>query len=262
MITTDRELIKKSLLEMEDGELIFHSYTGYSGRKWTAAPMPNKATNWYLGVDRVTKEMKDSGKPYVDPSDQENRLSRFEITHGTRLDLSYEENRLILRWLVESDKLALSREEGEGYTNVLFYIYNRETAINTEAKKFETKAKAFELVSNFSDATLSMVARLLGYTLDEKSPREMRVMIQREADMNPEKIIRIATDKDMEIKDLMERLIQRGIISFDYKNKSYNYNQVVLATSKENLIFWLKEAQKKKNKEDFDMLQEMVVELN
>lgn len=263
-MSVDRERLKKSLLELQTGEIEFRSYTGHTKAKgggWTAEPVPNRNGNWYKGVDKLTREIKESGEPYVDPTDEKNPLSKITIYHGFRMDLGIPENRLILKWLVEHDRLALSYEEGKGDPMKMYYIHDEVLETNNIAKKFETKKAALEAVNGLSDSMLSKYVRVLGIPTFGKSPQQLRNMLYDVADKTPEKLLEIIDDKRIELKDFVLRCIDNNIIK-QSKTGEYTFKNQVLAPSYEGLLTWLSNAQKAKSGETYDLLLAIKTELD
>ncbi|MCS7317141.1 MAG: hypothetical protein NZZ41_02310 [Candidatus Dojkabacteria bacterium] len=264
MDTKDRERLKKSILELKSGEIEFRSYTGHTRAKgggWTAEPVPNKNGNWYKGVERVTREMKESGQPYVDPTDEKNTLSRITIYHGLRMDMSIPENRLIMKWLVEHDRLALSYEEGKGDPMKLYYIHDEIVETNNISKKYEVKKAALEAVTNLPDSSISKYVRNLGIPTFGKSPQQLRNMLYDVADKTPEKVLDLINDKRIELKDFVLRCLDHHIIR-QSKTGEYTFNGQVLAPSYEGLLTWLANAQKAKSGDDAEILLAIKAELD
>lgn len=260
----NRERLKKSILELNAGEVEFRSYTGHTKAKgggWTAEPVPNKNGNWYKGVDRLTRELKDSGEPYVDPTDEKNPLSKITIYHGYRMDMSIPENRLIMKWLVEHDRLALSYEEGKGDPMKMYYIHDELIETTNVAKRFETKKSALDAVTGLSDSVLSKYVRTLGIPTFGKTPQQLRNMLYDVADKTPEKILELIDDKRIELKDFVLRCLDNNVIR-QSKTGEYTFNGQVLAPSYEGLLTWLANAQKAKSGENFDLLLGIKTELD
>lgn len=259
-----REKLKEQLLNTKSGEIEFHSYHGHSrkGNKgWSACPVPDK-TGWFLGVDRVSREYKESGRPFVDPYDPNNALSRFTIYHGLKMDLSDESNRLILKWLVETDELALSYEEGLGDPNKKYFIYDKGTAQKTQLNKFETLNQAMEMVRSAPEGTLAKYARILGMNVSDKDPADIRIMLYEIATNNPKKIIEVFTDRNIDIKDLFARLLEKGVIKIVNKTGEVKFRDKSFP-SKESFITFLENATKEKADElDKELMSMLIDELN
>lgn len=260
----NRELLKKSIMDLQVGDIEFRSYNGHSkakGSGWRAEPVPSPTGNGYKGVDKITKEMRDSGEPFVDPLDPTNALNHVMISHGYRMDVSLPENKLILKWLVENDKLALSFVEGKGDPNKMYYIYDEILETAAVSRTFEAKSTTLDTVKNMPESMVSKYVRLLGYPVAGRTLGSLRNMLYVIADKTPDKIMEIMNDKRVEIKDYVLRLLQANIIH-QVKNGPYMYNQTPLATTMEGLYLWFTEAQKSKKTEDHDLLIAMKAELD
>jgi hypothetical protein len=259
-----RKALKEQLLKMKSGEIEFHSYYGHTRRGdkgWSACPVPDKS-GWFLGVDRVSREYKESGKPFVDPFDENNTLSRYTISHGSRMDLSDESNRLILKWLVETDELALSYEEGQSDPNKKYFIYDKTTAQKTQLTKFETYRAAMDAVASLPEAYLAKYARLLGLNVADKDPGDIRIMLYEVATSNSKAILDVLADKNADFKDLASRLIEKGVIKVVSKTGEIKFKDKSFPSREAFITFLDTASRENANEADKDLLYMLNEELN
>lgn len=249
----NRQSAIDSLLSLKSGIIEFRSYTN-KFVSHTYVPKKNPANNWFYGVPRLTKELKESGMPYVDPENPlDNPISHVTIRDGFQLDLSNENHRMILNWLVYCDGLkglALTREEGIGTTNYDFYIYEEMSDLNRESKEFDDMFEAMRILKDTSDAVLVDYAKLLGQRFENKTSTYVRMYFQRliKGEAKPKTFkdfLNIVNDKQKEVKLFLENLLDNDIIKFNSKTKFYKYEDIDLGRTKSEVITWLNEASSK-----------------
>jgi len=258
-----RKRLADSLLEMKAGTITFRSYVEKDkAKKHLYTPRKDVLTNWYFGVPRVTKELKESGLPYVDPINPlDSPISHIIIEHGSTLDLSSEAHRFILQWLVyqDSDKgIALSIEEGKAQQGWDFYIYDEILDQNREAREFDDKFRAMTILKETSDAMLSTYARLLGTRFDNKAPGYIRMWLQQLIDgkIKPKThldFLAIVDDKRKDVKMFAKKLLDSGVLVINSKTKEIKYEDIVISKSEEGLYTWLEDAAKQKNGDNKDL---------
>lgn len=258
-----RKKLAETLLKMDKGVITFKSYVEKDLlRKHCYTPRKDPSTNWYFGVPRITKEIKDSGKPYVTPDTPfDNPISHFIIEHNTTLDLSKETDRMILQWLVYCDGqggVALSMEEGKGNPSWHFYIYDEILELDRKSKEFDEKLRAMNILKETSDASLTAYTRLLGERFNNKTPQYVRMWLQDLVDGKiPGKsyvdFLKVVDDKRKEIKLFAKKLIDNNIVTIDKKTKEIKYGDISIAVSEEGLVTWLETVTKEQKGANFDL---------
>jgi hypothetical protein len=262
-MTELRKKLAQTLLELKEGTITFKAYVEKDTlKKHHYEPKKDKATNWFFGVPRITKEMRDSGLPFVTPETPlDNPISHILIENNTTLDLSQPTQRMILQWLVWCDGaggLALSREEGKDNPNWDFYIYDEILELNRKSKEFDEKFRAMNTLRETSDANLSNYTRLLGERFNNKTPQYIRMWLQ---DLLDGKIpgkghtdfLKIVDDKRKEVKLFAKKLIDQNVVQIDKKTKEIKYGDISLALSEDGLVSWLENVTKDPKGANYDL---------
>jgi len=262
-MTESRKKAAEALLSLKQGIITFKSYLEKDTMKaHTYVPKKDKRTNWFFGVPRVTKEMKESGLPYVNPENPfENEISHFTVKNNTTLDLSIESNKKILEWLVYCDGLggiALTREEGISNETFDFYIYDEILELNRKTKEFDEKLRAMNTLKETSDALLGNYTRLLGERFEYKNPAYIRMWLQDLIDgkvpgRNYKDFLAVVDDKNKDYKLMIKKLLDKNLITIDKKTKEVRYGNISLAVSEEGFITWMQTAAKDKNSPNYDI---------
>lgn len=239
-----REVIKDLLLKKKTGILEFRSYHGKTTHKRKIYPKVDRTTGWYLGVEKIDQSMRDGKNAYVDPEDPNNTLGSYEIEHLKRLDLAIPENRLILKWLLEcANSLALTYEEGKNNPKVTFYVYNKETDTQKRVSKLELKDQAISELSKIASGDLPMIARLLGYKMDKKTPDDIRLFIRELFEQNNwygsvKNFIEKLNDPDKAVKTFLLRCMDRGVVKKSDRDE-YTWREQFMGASFSSTLAWL-----------------------
>lgn len=258
-----RKKLADSLLAMTSGTITFKSYVEKDkAKKHLYTPKPDPLTNWYFGVPRITKEVRESGLPFVDPINPlDSPISHIIIQHGFTLNLGSETSRHILAWLVHQDGdkgIALSIEEGKSQQGWDFYIHDEFIEQDRQAKEFDNKYRAMTILKETSDAMLGTYARLLGQRFDNKTPGYTRMWLQQliEGKFAPKTysdFLAIVDDKRKDVKMFAKKLLDSGVLTTNQKTKEIKYEDIVISKSEEGLYTWLEDAAKQKTGDNKDL---------
>lgn len=257
-----REIIKQELLNKKSGVIEFRCYFPYRPHKrYTAPPTStllleprlDKITNWYIGVEKVSKEVREGTSPFVDPDNKEHPLSSFMLEHGKTLDLAIEENRLVLKWLLECDEdLALTYDEGKDAPGIKFFIHDEILDVQNRTNKLQLKDDAIKQLALIPDNEIASIARIMGYRMDDKNPSEIRLSI-RELFETPEwykeceKFIRVSNDNDKSAKMFLLKALDKGVIERkgEGTKEEYYYKEIFLANKTAGVIAWFRDPENK-----------------
>jgi len=234
-----RELDRKveELLKNTSGEIEFRSYVGHTGRPQRLQPYWEEAVSWYRGVARITKELRESGKPFVDPENSASPLSSIIIHTGKTMGLSKEADRLVLSWLLRTNKISLAYEDAindKANPDALFFVYNRVVDTNRKIKRFDLKFEAMSAIRNLSSDNVSEIVRLLGFNMAHSMPEELRTFLYEQIEdpkkgiENAEKILATIGDPNKDTKLWIYKAIDMGIIQQNEGNGSYRYGETFI----------------------------------
>ena len=247
--TNSREVIKKELLSKREGVVEVKSIMTPNHTR-RVVPRYDKAIAWYKGVDRISKELIESGEPYVDPSNPENPLASVVLKHNMKFDLSNNTDYLIFKWLCETEALAMSREECEKGGNLFqtFYVYNKVVETKKTASKFQIKDDAIINLSKLTPDELYQTARLMGYKMDKNEPDEVRIFI-RELFEDSKKgyeaakhFLSVIHDTNRDVKILAHKLLDKSIITTNSKGE-YKFKEHFIGFSFDALVSWLQSSE-------------------
>lgn len=255
----DREVVKRNLLSQNEGIIEIKSImTPNHTRK--AVPKYDSTTAWYKGVKRLSKELVESGNPYVDPTNPNNPLASVILKHNMTFDLSNERDRLILEWLFETDAVAMTREECErsGSVYQTFYVYNQVLETTKQSERYKLKDTAILQLLQLPDEQLPQTVRLMGYKMDNKSNADIKLFIRelfedKNRGFESAKLfLSVIHDANREIKILAHKLIDRSVVTVTTKGE-YKYKEHFIGLSMEAFVSWL---QLPENKELVDVITE------
>lgn len=234
-------------------EIEFRSFTGFTQMSLQLEPTPD-GLGWYKGVARLTRDLRESGNPFVDPSDSDNAYSKTTIKHGTRFDTSQEAHRLILQWLLQNETfIALSFDEGKKMPEAKFYVYDKDIAAKRELDRFNRKLEAMQKVATMSNEDLAKIMRILGMRTENQSSSDIRTFMQNYVQTDYNKFLDSLKDSLKEEKDFALSLLDKGIIK-KTKTGEHKFNEHSLAPSFEGFLRWIVEAQKAKKGDDYQLL--------
>jgi hypothetical protein len=242
---TSRELIKNELLSKREGVIEIRSIMTPNHTR-RVVPRYDKAIAWYKGVDRISKDLMESGKPYVDPANPNNPLSSIILKHNMKFDLSNETDYLIFKWLSETDALAMSREECETGGSIMqtFYVYNKFIETKKTASKFQIKDDAIISLNKLTPDELYQTSRLMGFKMEKNEPDEVRLFI-RELFEDSKKgfeaaklFLSVIHDNNRSIKILAHKLLDKSVISTNSKGE-YKYKEHFIGFSFDALVAWM-----------------------
>lgn len=250
-------LSKEDILKQKSGMVEVRSVFNHTGHTRIAVPKKNKSTNWYYGVEPISKELRDSGEPFVDPNNVDDVLSRVTLVHKKQFNLENKTDRLILNWLLEcKNTIALSYEESLKNSKCTFYIHNELLAVQKKASRFEVKDTAIKELADMSVDNMYKIARLLGHKLTDKEPSAVRLFLreQIENDRIAQKFLDTINDKNITIKSWIFKAIDKGIINKKIDG-SYYFESGFIGRSMDTLIYFFKSSD---NKDIVNRINEMM----
>ncbi len=239
-----REQLRENLLKQTSGVIEFRTSTNNRLHKRRFYPKKNLSNKWYYGVDDVTEETRKQKLAFVDPLDPENPHSSIVLKHMDSMDLSVPENRMVLKWLLYCEGIAMTQEEAQGNRNKTFFIYVKELDMQRKASFYEVKDKAIELLNKMSKDSIYDVSRLMGYDLSKYEPEEARLFIRELFDMpagveTAKKFVSKISDPLKETKLLFLELLDNSIIK--KTSDGYLFGEIYLGASQEAVMSWMNE---------------------
>lgn len=239
-IIIDREIIIKDLLEQKP-EFVIKCKHPYAAHTRYVEPVRDEATKWFKGVDRITDKIKNSGEPYVDPTDENNPLASVELYHNKTFDLKNKVDYLICKWLFHCDHvLAMSLEEANANKEASFYVYNEALELKREMEMYNLIDNAVSILNSLSYDDLLTISRLMGKLWSNKSADQIRLDLRKLINLSPKEaanFISKVNDREKDIKIFILRAKDRGVIHENTKGEWY-YNDIFLGGSFPSVIAW------------------------
>ncbi len=243
----NRKTIAEQLLK-DKATFKVHCKHPYASHTRLVEPMRDPVTKWYKGVDRITEKMKQSGLPYVDPTDENNPLSSVELVHNKEFDLKNEVDYLICKWLFECENvISMSQEESRSSKEASFYVYNDVIETQREIETFKIIDEAVGILNGLSFEALQTVSRLMGKLWSNKSPEAIRLDLRKLIAVSvteAQNFISKVNDKEKDIKIFILRAKDRAVINENSKGEWY-FGEVFLGNSLPSVIAWFYDIENK-----------------
>ena len=245
-----REEVKKAIMSHESGIIEFRSYFNKTTHQRIVSPKGD-GMGWFLGVPKVTDEMKASGESYVDPKDDKNVLSSIKLEHKMQFDLADPRKRMMLEWMFECDRtIALTYEEGAKSPKQTFYVFNEATDVNKRTKRLEVKDTAVVELSKLAQDDLHMVVRLMGYRMSKSPAATVKLFIRElfEDKVKPfencEAFLKVVHDKNKALKAFGLKAMDTGVITKSSRGE-YKYKEIHIGLSEPMVFSWLGDKENK-----------------
>ena len=189
--------------------------------------------------EQISRAEADSGKYIATPE------SKVKLEEGTVFDLDDEMQKVDWEWVKYLRCVGLTKEETLTDKDKIFYVELPELEAVRAVSKFETKQKAYTLVSDIATDELPEAGTSLGMNVDSYAPSQIRSMLYQKADDDPAKLIATLQDPDYAIILLFLKAKSKGIIY--YQDSIYRYGDISLGFTESQVKEFLKD--KKANKE-------------
>lgn len=151
------------------------------------------------------------------------------------------------RFAKKHSLVADSFEEGDGNPNKKFYIHDPEVEKQQENKNVQFRKKAYKHFTIISENPQQMdyVLRVMGEPrVDNLTSVEKENLLSNILDSDPKRFIRVVEDDDLEVKSLIEELLEANVL--ERIGTSYIYFDKTLAETKKEMVQFLKSSKNSK----------------
>jgi hypothetical protein len=200
------------------------------------SPVFDSVSEKFLGVEELTEEEKKKSIRAVDGS------TVRKITVDMTLNLDRDFDVIDWSWIKECRQIAPNIKAAAQSNASLFYVYNEDTIIKEQVNKADQVFEAMSLVKNASATEKSQrLSLMMGSTSDFKE-LEIEHYLKDKAMNEPDKIIRLFSDKDMKVKIFLFDLIKKGVLRKDPKDKMIYFEDRVIGATDAAVVEFLKSA--------------------
>jgi hypothetical protein len=215
--------------------------------KTTVQPVSD-GTGWYRGVARLSEDEKRGKTHWAEPS------SKFVIKDGVTFNLNDEAQRITWEWVKHSPCIAPNEEACQHTPGAEFYVYLENEVAAKNITRRELKYKAIECILKDNSVNYPVRAELLGVNMDYAKPSVIKDFLLDQAELTPEKILKIYEGADVSIRLLLLKARKNGIVVVDDAG-FYRYGSVVMGMSEKTAVDWLGD---KSHKHIVEMLEKEV----
>lgn len=162
------------------------------------------------------------------------------------------EDWIIYQWAKNHPMVADTREKAEANINKRFFIYDPEVETQRQNRSAKVKKKAYREFIKLSEKPnkMALLVRVLtDQTPDRMSNMEIENSLSTQVDNDPERFIRAATDKNLEIKGQIMDAVQSNVLQ--KIGRQYMYNDEVIGDTQDEVVAWWK------NKRNSKVVQEI-----
>lgn len=217
-------------------------------------PAPDPATGRFPNCvveGNLTERQRDSGEVYISINDP------LEVKDGMVLDLNDPYDKARWQAIEHSPLIAKTRyykdERGNlvidgnakryGYAEIYIEVPGNESAVKITKRKKQNAAETF--IFNASENDIRQISKLLGSNMRHSDIHDVQEFLLDIAKREPDAIIDAFTGEDASLKLLLIDALERKII---YKKSNlYQYGEgIVLGTSQDSAILWMKDPRNKK----------------
>jgi hypothetical protein len=164
--------------------------------------------------------------------DAKGRLRTFTIKKNFKLDLSKTEDRLFYLHLKDHPIFVLGSSPS-------LRLVNTEERAQESIDVAETGIIAKSLIMKLSEDSLKDLARLVGIPFNSTTTMNvLKNMLYQKSDKNPQEIINVWDHPDRELRILVNRGMEKGVIT--KRNGVYIWGEITFGVSFEECIAWLK----------------------
>jgi hypothetical protein len=227
----------------------------YKTGKHIIQPAFDASSNWYAGVARLSDEQK-KGLNYFVRVGETGENSRFNtkltLRDGFTFDLNKEVDKINWEWVKHVPCVAMSLEDAQK-GKALFYVHIEGRESHARNTRSELIFDAMGCVMQDMPSNYENKALLLGVDMSNEHPETVKEYLLDMARNSPEKILRVYRDKFMKINLLFVKAKQKGIIKVVGPDNLVKFDHIILGTSEDGSIAYLKE-----NKDILELLDRRV----
>lgn len=216
--------------------------------KTIVQPKKDPITGWYKGVPRISDEEKKKLTYWATPE------SKFVLKDGVSFDLNDPIAKATWDWVQHCSCIAQSLEECQFTPGAEYYIFMENTAAFEKIGKRERKHKATQYVLDDAQTNYPLRSLLLGVDMTGMSPVVIKEFLLDQAELATDKVLEIYEAKDLSLRLLLLKALQKNIITLD-SSGMYRYNTTVLGMSEASSISWMNDVD---NKHTVEMIEREV----
>lgn len=205
----------------------------YKTGKTTVQPVSD-GMGWYKGVPRLSDDEKRKKKFWAEPS------SKFVLRDGVSFDLNDPAQEVTWAWVQFCPCIAKNEEECQHSKGAEFYIFLENEEAAKSVSRRELKIRAANKILNDPIVNYAMRAEMLGVNMDFARPTVIKEFLLEQADIVPEKVLKVYEGSDVSVKLMLLQAIKKGVISLDNAG-FFRYGNVVLGMTERAAIDWMQE---------------------
>lgn len=189
---------------------------------------------WYKGLDRLSEDDKRKKKVWAEPS------SKFILKDGVTFDLNDPAQKMTWEWVKYCSCIAESEEDCQHSKDAEFYIFleNEEAAKNVSRR--ELKIRAANKILGDASANYAQRAEMLGVNMDYARPTVIKEFLLEQADLVPEKVLRIYEGADVAVKLTLLQALKKGVVVLDQAG-FFRYGNTVMGMTEKSAIDWMQD---------------------
>jgi len=164
------------------------------------------------------------------------------------------------QWALKHRFVAASQEELRQDPLKAFYIYDPEREVRKQHSSLQDKKAAFRefvKVTDDPDAVKRLLRVLSQTNPDRMSQEQCENMLAQLLEENPKRFIQVATDKDLELRDLLYQLVEGDVVR--QIGQSFLYLDTTIGETQEEAIQYLKN---KRNSASFNEMRTKLKEFS
>jgi hypothetical protein len=147
---------------------------------------------------------------------------------------------ILYRYCLVYGKVANKEEDIFKSPKIIFYLYTKEEQIKADKAKKNLKDKAMRIYLELLGDRIKIKHILrtddLNLNLDELEPDEIDILLSKLLDTKPASLIKIAEDKDLTIRALINEGLRVGMLERLANSETISYGTVVLGNTMEQAI--------------------------
>jgi hypothetical protein len=236
---------KEAILKQTSGYVTLYGVAGNKTPHCYIQPMKNRNSGWYYGVDKLTEEQKRTALWFVDPEGEPNELNFAHIKHNTFFNLESDKDRIILEWLLECSKIALSKDDANSDPEATYYVYSALAEKTKTLEKFKLKDEIIIKINSTPTVILAKAMRTIGDNVLNLAPEDVILYAREKIEQGDislptsygNRLLSALEDPQMEVKASVYSWIDKGVIRKD--KTSFKFDDFWLGESVESICGFL-----------------------
>jgi hypothetical protein len=224
-------------IENNPSQMVEFRSLKYKERKCIIKPVYSRYQNEYLGIGNDWEErIKQVGASGVQTPESE-----FELRDGAVLNLAKPMERNRWAWIKHHPKVAMSLQEakGMGRDSGQFVIHIEGREEKRLVARQEKVINAQYMIKNESDTELRYKAQLV--TSEDMGgflPDQIKQLMYETAAKNPDIILSVFADPDLQMKVLLQKAKQKGTIRME--DGIWKYGETLLGATDDGILEFMK----------------------